>query len=63
MVKTPTYPLAAFTDVILCSFEVYRQITRTPALDSYLHSREISDLKQLDFWLEAAIQHTTGTAP
>ena len=27
MVKTPTYPLAAFNYVTLCSFEVYRQIT------------------------------------
>lgn len=28
MVKTPTYPLAAFNYVTLCSFKVYRQITR-----------------------------------
>ena len=60
MVKTPTYPLAAFNYVTLCSFKVYRQITRGHLL---WHSREISDLKQWDFSLEGVIPRPTATPP
>lgn len=50
MVKTPTYPLAAFNYVTLCSFKVYRQITRGHLLCTVVRfltwSSEISLLKE-----------------